>query len=78
MAITGLLICAYLVIHLFGNLFLYAGAEAFNTYVHALSSVKPIVRVIEVILVLIFLGHIVSGLRLTIENRRSKFQKSIR
>ncbi|RMF09427.1 MAG: succinate dehydrogenase [Candidatus Neomarinimicrobiota bacterium] len=71
MATTGLLLCLYLVIHLFGNLFLYAGPEAFNLYVERLSSLKPLVRVIEVILTLIFVFHIWNALRLTLANRRS-------
>jgi succinate dehydrogenase / fumarate reductase cytochrome b subunit len=71
MATTGLLLCLYLIIHLFGNLFLYQGAEAFNTYVETLSAVKPLVRVIEVILALIFLIHILNSLWLTLENRRA-------
>ncbi len=71
MATTGILLCLYLIIHLFGNLFLYAGPEAFNLYVERLSSIKPVVRVIEVILVLIFLGHIVNGVQLIFRNRAS-------
>jgi succinate dehydrogenase / fumarate reductase cytochrome b subunit len=72
MATTGLLLCLYLIIHLLGNLTLYAGETAFNQYVLTLSSIKPLVRVIEVILALIFLAHIVNALRLVIENRKAK------
>jgi len=70
MATTGLLLCIYLIIHLAGNLTLFAGADFFNNYVLTLSAFKPIIRVIEVILLLLFAGHIYSGLRLSIENRR--------
>ncbi len=72
MAITGILLCAFLIIHLIGNLVLFGGPDAFNGYVEALSTVKPVVRVIEIVLGLIFLGHIFTGIRLTLENRKSK------
>jgi len=72
MAITGVLLCLFLIIHLLGNLFLFAGPHAFNTYVETLSAVKPIVRIIEVILGLIFIGHIFNGLRLTLANWKAK------
>jgi len=71
MATTGLLLCIYLVIHLLGNLTLFGGAAAFNQYVLALSSIKPLVRVIEVLLALLFLIHIFYSFRVTIENRKA-------
>jgi succinate dehydrogenase / fumarate reductase cytochrome b subunit len=67
MALSGLLLCVYLVIHLFGNLMLFAGPEIFNSYVEALSSVKPLVRAIEIILVGLFLIHILLSIKLTRE-----------
>lgn len=71
MAATGLLLCIYLIIHLLGNLTLFGGASAFNQYVLALSSIKPLVRVIEVLLALLFLIHIIYSFRVTIENRKA-------
>ncbi len=75
MALTGLMLCAFLIIHLIGNLVLFAGSEAFNGYVGALSSLKPVVRAIEVILALIFIGHVINAIRLTLENWRSTEKK---
>lgn len=71
MAVTGILLCLFLIIHLVGNLFLFAGPEAFNSYVSTLDVIKPLIRVIEVLLALIFIGHIINALRTTLENRRS-------
>ncbi|MBC8346508.1 MAG: succinate dehydrogenase cytochrome b subunit [Candidatus Marinimicrobia bacterium] len=75
MAITGLLLCLYLVIHLAGNLTLFGGADFFNSYVLRLSAFKPLVRIIEAVLLLIFGGHIFNGLRLSIENRKATDKK---
>ncbi len=71
MATTGLLLCLYLVVHLGGNLLLYAGPDVFNGYVKNLTAFKPLIRVIEVVLVIIFGAHIVNGLRLAIENKKA-------
>ncbi len=75
MALTGSLLMLFLIIHLIGNLTLYGGREAFNGYVETLDAVKPVVRVIEVILALIFIYHIFNGVRLWWENKKAKPDK---
>lgn len=72
MAVTGICLILFLIIHLIGNLTLYGGADAFNGYVRTLEIVKPLIRVIEVILGLIFLFHIFNGIRLWIENKQAR------
>jgi succinate dehydrogenase / fumarate reductase, cytochrome b subunit len=72
MAITGVCLILFLVIHLINNLTLFAGAELFNSVVKNLESIKPIVRVIELILALILALHIFNGLRLWIENKKAR------
>jgi succinate dehydrogenase cytochrome b subunit len=72
MAITGILLVLFLIFHLAGNLSLYGGEKAFNSYAGALETLKPIVRVVEVILALIFIFHIIYGTKLWIENRIAK------
>ncbi len=71
MGVSGLLLCLFIAQHLVGNMMLFGGEELFNTYVKTLSSFKPLVRTVEVILTVIFLGHIISGIRLTLENKRA-------
>lgn len=72
MAITGVCLLLFLIIHLINNLSLYGGPEIFNTVVKNLDTIKPVVRVIELILVLIFVFHIYDGLRLWYENRKAR------
>lgn len=72
MALTGSLLILFLVFHLIGNLTLYFGEEAFNGYVSLLELVKPIIRIIEVILALIFIFHIFYGIKLWYENKKAK------
>ena len=71
MAITGLLLCSFLVSHLAGNLLLLVSQEAFNTYAHALTS-NPLIYVAEIVLAALFLSHISLGLKLTVENRKAR------
>lgn len=72
MAVTGSFLLIFLVVHLIGNITLFFGADAFNGYVKTLDVVKPLIRVIELVLLAAFLLHIFNGVRLWLENRRAK------
>jgi succinate dehydrogenase / fumarate reductase cytochrome b subunit len=53
---TGLLLFAYLILHLAGNLAVFAGQDVFNHYSHLLVTL-PLIVPIELLLLLIFLLH---------------------
>lgn len=72
MALTGICLILFLIIHLINNLTLFAGPELFDTVVKNLESIKPLVRVIEVILSLLFIVHIISGGWVWWENRMAR------
>ena len=72
MAVTGSFLIIFLVIHLIGNLTLYFGPEAFNGYVATLDVVKPLIRVIEIVLALAFIFHIFYGTWLWLTNKRAR------
>ena len=61
MAVTGLSLILFLIVHLAGNLTLFISEELFNGYVNTLDLVKPLIRVVEVILALVFIFHIYNG-----------------
>lgn len=75
MAITGLSLILFLVIHLLNNLLLFLGPEIFNENVARLEAIKPFVRVIELILALIFIFHIYNAIKLYFENKKANPQK---
>jgi succinate dehydrogenase / fumarate reductase cytochrome b subunit len=75
MAVTGSFLIIFLIIHLIGNLTLFLGPEAFNSYVSTLDVVKPLIRVVELVLLATFILHIFNGLRLWIENKKANPQK---
>ena len=72
MSFTGILLIIFLIIHLLGNLSLFAGENAFNTYAGTLEKFKPLVRVIEVLLTIIFVLHIYNAVYLWWTNRIAK------
>lgn len=72
MAVTGSFLMIFLIIHLIGNMTLFFGPPAFNGYVLALDVIKPLIRVIEVVLLAAFVLHIFNGLKLWIENKTAR------
>lgn len=72
MALTGLGLCVFLVAHLAGNLLIFGGAEAFNTYSHKLVSNPFVLIPLEVGLLGLFLYHIYLAIRVTVTNRRAR------
>lgn len=75
MALTGSLLMIFLIIHFIGNMMLYFGPKAFDTYVDTLETIKPLIRVIEVLLALIFIFHIYNGIKLWYENKKANPKK---
>ena len=73
-AITGLSLYAFLIIHLAGNLMVFAGPKTFNAYSHRLIS-NPLVYLFEVGLASVFLLHIWKAAANFVANRRAKPQR---
>src|SRR5262245_20585023 len=71
MAVTGLLLIGFLVVHLAGNLLLFVGPAAFNDYSHNVVS-NPLVYVAEAGLLVLFVGHLVNGVLVTVRNRAAR------
>lgn len=71
-AITGLLLCGFLVGHLSGNFLLLVSPAAFNLYGYKLTSLGAGLYVIEGGLLLVFLVHLGLAIKLTIENMQAR------
>ena len=74
-AITGLMVCLFLVFHLMNNLIIFTGPENFNQLVGALEKIKPVIRIMEILLVIIFFTHIYNSAFLTWSSKRSSSNK---
>ncbi len=77
MGATGLFLCSFLVVHLYGNLQLYAGAERFEEHAHELTA-NIVIRIVEVLLFLSIALHAASGVWLTVRNRRARPVRYVR
>ena len=72
MAVTGFSLGGFLVVHLGGNLTLYAGAGVFNSYARHLQSLGPFLWVPRILLLILILGHIHMGVSLALANSRAR------
>jgi len=73
MALSGLFLISFLPVHLAGNLLLFKsdGGAAFDAYSQFMST-SPIIRVLEVTLVIGFLVHIIDAALLSLKNKSAR------
>jgi succinate dehydrogenase / fumarate reductase cytochrome b subunit len=69
--VTGLLLFAYLLLHLAGNLLVFAGQNTFNEYAHLLIS-NPLTTPVEIALLLVFLLHVYKTVAMWFGNQRAR------
>lgn len=72
MAMTGLSFCGFLIGHLAGNLSIYGGRDAFNSYAAHLHSLGPLVNLAEIGLLTFALIHVFTGATLFFENLKAR------
>ncbi len=72
MAVTGLCFCSFLILHLAGNLILYSGRDAFNSYAEKLHSLGSIITMAEFGLLFFAIIHILIGTTLFYQNLRAR------
>jgi succinate dehydrogenase / fumarate reductase cytochrome b subunit len=73
MALTGLFLCTFLVVHLIGNLQLLKadGGQSFNLYAKFMTS-NPLIKTTSYLLYASILGHAIWGLLLTLKNKKAR------
>jgi succinate dehydrogenase / fumarate reductase, cytochrome b subunit len=76
-ALTGLLLIGYVIAHMIGNLQIFAGPEKINAYAAFLHSIPGPLWVARIILIVAFVLHIVTTIKLAIENRAAKAQNNV-
>jgi succinate dehydrogenase / fumarate reductase cytochrome b subunit len=79
MAASGLIMIGYLLAHMYGNLKIFAGADAFNTYAHHLRTMgEPILPhtgllwIIRAVLIVAVLSHVGAALALWARARTAR------
>ncbi len=72
MALSGAVLLLWITGHMLGNLQIYAGQDALNSYAEKLRSVAVFLYVVRVVMLVIVLTHIVTSVMLWVENRRAR------
>lgn len=72
MAITGLLLYGFVVVHMVGNLNAYLGQDALNHYAATLKSLGPLLWVARIGLIVVFVTHVLTAIKLTQLNRAAR------
>ena len=72
MAVSGLFLVLYVLVHLAGNLGVFSGRDAFNSYAALLHSVPKLLWVLRLVLIASFVLHVVISIRLSMHNRRAR------
>jgi succinate dehydrogenase / fumarate reductase cytochrome b subunit len=69
---TGVLLLVFVIGHLVGNFYIYAGPETYNGYAKVLSSLRPALYFVEAGLLLIAVIHISTAVLIVRENLRAR------
>src|SRR5262245_16360468 len=70
--VTGVLLFAYLLIHIGGNLLVFFGPDVFNNYAFVMEVQNPLLPLIEIGLLLVFLIHIYKTVRMYLANQAAR------
>jgi succinate dehydrogenase / fumarate reductase cytochrome b subunit len=72
MAVTGLALLGYVIVHMLGNLQVYKGPEPLNAYAKMLKSMPALLWTARLLLLVIFAAHVYLGITLALENRAAR------
>ena len=72
MAVSGIMLSLFLLVHALGNSSTFFGREAFNSYARYLHSLGYLISLFEAGLVVVFLTHIVLGCMTWWQNKRAR------
>jgi succinate dehydrogenase / fumarate reductase, cytochrome b subunit len=68
MSLTGLGLIGFVIVHMIGNLLIFAGRDALNSYAHMLKENSELLWFARGGLLTLFVVHVVLGVRLTLAN----------
>ncbi len=72
MAVTGVILLLFVIGHMLGNLQIFLGQDALNTYAEKLRGISLLLWIVRISLLVITLIHIVTSLRLSWLNRQAR------
>lgn len=71
MAVTGLLMVLFVVMHLLGNLSIFAGANGINAYALKLHELAPVVWLTRIVMGVAVVLHVALSIQITLENEQA-------
>jgi len=77
LAITGFILIGFVLVHLLGNLFIFAGRDILNNYANALHENKILFIISNIIIITSLISHIYISIQITLVNRKAKSIKHI-
>ena len=72
MAITGIALVLFVIVHMVGNLQFFLGQDALNSYAALLKSNKAVLWGARAGLLAVFLGHLFTAIRLKLRNKAAR------
>ncbi len=72
MGITGLVGIGFVILHSLGNLLVFRGAEAINSYSHFLKSTGELLWTLRIVLILAVILHVIAAAQLTVQSRAAR------
>src|SRR3954471_16560348 len=72
MGVTGLIGIAFVIVHALGNLLIFRGSAAINSYSRFLKSSGEILWTIRIILIVAVILHVIAAVQLTRQSRAAR------
>jgi succinate dehydrogenase / fumarate reductase cytochrome b subunit len=75
MALSGLFLCTFLIVHCIGNLQLFKddGGQAFNEYTYFMTH-NPLIKIVSYVNYILILLHVIDGFSLVMANKKARPQ----
>ena len=72
MAVTGVIGIGFLILHVLGNLLVFRGPDAINSYSHFLHSTGELLWLARIVLIVSVVLHVIAAVQLTLQNRAAR------
>lgn len=72
MGVTGLIGIGFVILHSLGNLLVFRGPAAINSYSHFLKSTGELLWTLRVVLVVAVILHVIAAVQLTVQSRAAR------
>src|SRR3979411_523541 len=72
MGVTGLIGIGFVILHSLGNLLVFRGPAAINSYSHFLKSTGELLWALRIVLIVAVIVHVIAAVQLTVQSRAAR------